>query len=89
MLKDVEWKNLQTIQRSKGVGEPPLFMASAVFFAIRDALKSARKDHGCEEVLSLVSPATPERIRLSCADPLVKRSHVAPEERERSWFIEI
>ena len=26
MLKDVQWENLQTIQRSRGVGEPPLFM---------------------------------------------------------------
>ncbi|KAK3057727.1 hypothetical protein LTS18_011476, partial [Coniosporium uncinatum] len=36
LLKDVEWENLRTIQRSRGVGEPPLFMGSAVFFAIRD-----------------------------------------------------
>jgi xanthine dehydrogenase/oxidase len=88
-LKDVEWKNLRTIQRSRGVGEPPLFMGSAVFFAIRDALKSARKGAGCEEVLRLRSPATPERIRLACADEIVKRSLVTPEEGERSWFIEI
>ncbi|KAI5799964.1 Molybdopterin-binding domain of aldehyde dehydrogenase-domain-containing protein [Geopyxis carbonaria] len=89
MLKDVEWKNLQTIQRSRGVGEPPLFMGSAVFFAIRDALKSARSDHGCNEVLNLVSPATPERIRLSCADDIIKRSYVAPREGEKDWFISI
>ncbi|KAI5855810.1 Molybdopterin-binding domain of aldehyde dehydrogenase-domain-containing protein [Tricharina praecox] len=88
-LKDVEWKNLQTIQRSKGVGEPPLFMASAVFFAIRDALKAARREHGCHELLSLVSPATPERIRLSCADDIVKRSYVKPEEGEKGWFMQI
>jgi xanthine dehydrogenase/oxidase len=88
-LKDVEWKNLQTIQRSKGVGEPPLFMGSAVFFAIRDALKSARKEHGCDEVLTLVSPATPERIRLSCADDIIKRSYVEPKEGEKGWFIQI
>ena len=88
-LKDVEWKNLQTIQRSKGVGEPPLFMGSAVFFAIRNALKSVRKEHGCDEVLTLVSPATPERIRLSCADDIVKRSYVEPKEGEKGWFIQI
>lgn len=89
MLKDVPWKNLHTIQRSKGVGEPPFFMASSVFFAIRDALKAARMEHGCDEVLNLIAPATPERIRLACADDIVKRSFVAPEEGERSWFIEI
>lgn len=89
ILRDVKWGNLRTIHRSKGVGEPPLFMASAVFFAIRDALKSARKDHGCTEVLELVSPATPERIRLSCADPIIKRSHVEQKEGEKSWFVAI
>jgi xanthine dehydrogenase/oxidase len=46
LLKGVEWKDLRTIQRSRGVGEPPLFMGSAVFFAIRDALKAARADYG-------------------------------------------
>ncbi|PGG99147.1 xanthine dehydrogenase [Blastomyces parvus] len=76
LLKDVQWDNLRTIQRSRGVGEPPLFMGSAVFFAIRDALKAARKQWGVEEVLSLKSPATPERIRISCCDPIVERSRV-------------
>ena len=89
LLKDVEWENLRTIQRSRGVGEPPLFMGSAVFFAIRDALKAARKQWDCHEVLSLQSPATPERIRVSCADPIVKRAEVKPREGEKSFFISI
>ena len=42
LLKDVEWENLRTIQRSRGVGEPPLFMGSSVFFAIRAAIRAAR-----------------------------------------------
>ncbi|CAG9938791.1 unnamed protein product [Clonostachys rosea f. rosea IK726] len=46
LLKDVEWKELRTIQRSRGIGEPPLFMGSAVFFAIRDALRAARSANG-------------------------------------------
>lgn len=89
LLKDVEWEELRTIERSRGVGEPPLFMASAVFFAIRDALKAARRQAGVEEVLSLWSPATPERIRLSCADEIVKRAYVPREEGEESFFIAI
>jgi len=89
LLKDVEWKNLRTIQRSRGVGEPPLFMGSAVFFAIRDALKAARKQYGETDVLSLRSPATPERIRISCADPIIKRSLVEPKDGEKSFFISI
>ncbi len=89
LLKDVTWENLRTIQRSRGVGEPPLFMGSSVFFAIRDALKAARKQYGEQEVLSLQSPATPERIRISCADPIIKRSLVEPREGEKSFFISI
>jgi xanthine dehydrogenase/oxidase len=99
LLKDVEWKNLRTIQRSRGVGEPPLFMGSVVFFAIRDALKAARKQYGVQTeigkdtkgdgLLSLESPATPERIRTSCADPIIKRAIVKPQEGEKSFFISI
>ena len=89
LLKDVEWENLRTIQRSRGVGEPPLFMGSVVFFAIRDALKAARAQYGCDEVLSLQSPATPERIRVSCVDPIVKRAEVKPREGEKSFFLSI
>lgn len=89
LLKDVEWENLRTIQRSRGVGEPPLFMGSSVFFAIRDALRAARRQYGVDEVLSLQSPATPERIRVSCADPILKRSLVVPRDGEKSFFMSI
>lgn len=100
LLKDVEWENLRTIQRSRGVGEPPLFMGSVVFFAIRDALKAARSQYGVQAevgtdskegsgLLVLESPATPERIRTSCVDPIVKRATVLPAEGEKSFFIAI
>ncbi|KAG5984696.1 hypothetical protein E4U55_003642 [Claviceps digitariae] len=98
LLKDVEWKELRTIQRSRGVGEPPLFMGSAVFFAIRDALKSARRMAGvqavvgenhCEGLLRLQSPATPERIRLACEDEIMRRARVTPKEGEESFFVVI
>ncbi|KAJ4325049.1 hypothetical protein N0V94_000934 [Neodidymelliopsis sp. IMI 364377] len=89
LLKDVQWENLRTIQRSRGVGEPPLFMGSCVFFAIRDALKAARAEFGETSVLHLQSPATPERIRISCADPILKRAWVEPKEGEKSFFISI
>lgn len=89
LLKDVTWENLRTIQRSRGVGEPPLFMGSAVFFGIRDALKAARRQWGVDEVLSLRSPATPERIRVSCADPIIEKAKVVPGEGEKSFFVAI
>ncbi|KAF2258605.1 hypothetical protein CC78DRAFT_537661 [Lojkania enalia] len=64
-------------------------MGSSVFFAIRDALKAARKQFGENEVLRLQSPATPERIRISCADPILKRALVEPREGEKSFFVSI
>ncbi|KAI5291046.1 hypothetical protein KEM54_006563, partial [Ascosphaera aggregata] len=88
LLKDVEWKFLRTIQRSRGVGEPPLFLGSSVFFAIRDALKAARKQWGVESVLSLRSPATPERIRTSSCDPIVERARVQ-EDKGDGFFAAI
>lgn len=99
LLKDVEWADLRTIQRSRGVGEPPLFMGSAVFFAIRDALVAARRQYGVEATLGkddvddgllrLESPATPERIRLACVDPIMERARVRPREGEKNFFIAI
>ena len=57
--------------------------------AIRDALKAARKEFGETGVLHLQSPATPERIRISCADPILKRAWVEPKEGEKSFFVAI
>lgn len=89
LLKDVNWEHLRTIQRSRGVGEPPLFLGSSVFFAIRDALKAARAQWGVEGCLALKSPATVERIRVECGDPIITRAEVRAEEGERSFFVSI
>ena len=56
----------------QAVGEPPLFLAASVFFAIKEAIASARKDRGEEEVFLMDSPATCERIRLACSDQFTK-----------------
>ncbi|KAK7261545.1 hypothetical protein RIF29_27859 [Crotalaria pallida] len=68
--------NVKAIHSSKAVGEPPFFLASAVFFAIKDAIRAARAEMGCNDWFPLDSPATPERIRMACLDefisPLVK-----------------
>jgi hypothetical protein len=56
---------------------------------IRDALKAARKQWGVHGVLSLRSPATPERIRIEVGDPILKRAAVEPREGEKSFFISI
>ena len=50
-----------TIYRSKGVGEPPLMLATCVFSAILDALSSLAPGRQ----VPLDAPATPERILLA------------------------
>lgn len=59
---------MKAIHSSKAVGEPPFFLASAVFFAIKDAITAARAEAGINEWFPLDNPATPERIRMACLD---------------------
>eukprot|EP01018_Ginkgo_biloba_P032807 Gb_23462 [translate_table: standard] len=60
--------NQRAIHSSKAVGEPPFFLAASAFFAIKDAILAARLETGHEGWFVLDSPATPERIRMACAD---------------------
>ncbi|KAH0900779.1 hypothetical protein HID58_040282 [Brassica napus] len=60
--------NKKAIHSSKAVGEPPFFLASSVFFAIKEAIKAARTEVGLTKWFPLETPATPERIRMACFD---------------------
>lgn len=51
--------HVDTIMRSKAVGEPPLLLGFSVFFAIRDAIASTVDD---AQNPALNAPATPEAI---------------------------
>ncbi|XP_071734841.1 xanthine dehydrogenase 1-like isoform X3 [Rutidosis leptorrhynchoides] len=66
LLKDAP--NDKAVHSSKAVGEPPFFLASSVFFAIKDAIIAARVESGSHGWFPLDNPATPERIRMACAD---------------------
>ena len=44
-----------------------------VYLAIRDAVRSARADAGFAGPFRLDSPATAERIRMSCPDEITRR----------------
>lgn len=59
------------IQSSKATGEPPLVLANSVFFAIKDAVKEARKESGLSiEEFKFNSPATVTEVQLACSfDP--------------------
>ena len=77
----------------QAVGEPPLFLAASVFFAIKEAIASARKDRGEEGVFLMDSPATCERIRLACNDQFtqmvgnVYTSYRVQIEMESFWCV--
>uniref|UniRef100_A0A673BMR0 Xanthine dehydrogenase/oxidase n=1 Tax=Sphaeramia orbicularis TaxID=375764 RepID=A0A673BMR0_9TELE len=66
LLRDAP--NAKAIFNSKAVGEPPLFLASSVFFAIKDAVSAARSEVGLSGPFRLDSPASAERIRNACTD---------------------
>lgn len=58
----------------QAVGEPPLFLASSIYFALADAVKAARKDAGLENVpFRLNAPATSAKIRMACQDHLTAK----------------
>lgn len=86
---DINWKHLRSIQSSKGVGEPPLFLGSTVFFALREAVKAAREMNGVREPLVLNAPGTPEKLRLAVGDEFVKRAAVVPKDGETNFFVRI
>jgi len=65
--------NEKAVYSSKAVGEPPLFLASSVFYAIKDAVMAARRESGVEGIFRLDSPATSERIRMACVDQFTKQ----------------
>lgn len=52
----------------QGIGEPPVFLASTIFFAIKEAVAAARRERGLGDSFPLSSPATAERIRMACED---------------------
>lgn len=57
-------ENPRAVHSSKAVGEPPTFLGSAVYFAIKQAIGDA---NGARFV-KLDSPATTERIRMVVND---------------------
>jgi xanthine dehydrogenase/oxidase len=82
------------VQSSKGIGEPPLFLGSTVFFALREAVRHARTiykpgagEENEEKILSLDSPATAERLRLAIGDDLVRRTKVVKNQGDRPFFV--
>lgn len=97
MLHDRPFKHLKTIKRSKGIGEPPLFLGVSVFFALRDALKYSQKEHALPSTEQaarrkqwehITAPLTTERIREMAGDWIVEKATVVPkDESELPFFV--
>ncbi|GFH58163.1 xanthine dehydrogenase [Chaetoceros tenuissimus] len=62
---------------SKEVGEPPLILSAAVFFAIKDAIRSYRKETSQSELFELNAPATVQEVRRACGNLFSDTTHVA------------
>lgn len=90
--KPLTWNHLRSVQSSKGIGEPPLFLGSTVFFALREAVKAAREMNG-QSVSpggwKLDSPATSERLRLAVGDELSRKAGVVRKEGEKNFFVTV
>jgi xanthine dehydrogenase/oxidase len=86
----LSWNHLRSVQSSKGIGEPPLFMGSTVFFALREAVKAAREMNGQNTVeWKFDSPATSERLRLAVGDNLVRMAQITRKEGETNFLVAV
>uniref|UniRef100_A0A1L8DYE4 Xanthine dehydrogenase n=1 Tax=Nyssomyia neivai TaxID=330878 RepID=A0A1L8DYE4_9DIPT len=79
--------NPKAVYSSKAVGEPPLFSAASVFFAIKEAIADARRDEKLEPNFQLVSPATSARIRMACQDKFTQRFTEADPKTFKPWNV--
>ncbi|KAK8737718.1 hypothetical protein OTU49_004207 [Cherax quadricarinatus] len=79
--------NPRAVFSSKAVGEPPLFLAASVFFAIKEAVAAARAEQNLDPVFRLDSPATAERIRMACQDFITKKIKPAVPGTFKPWSV--
>jgi xanthine dehydrogenase/oxidase len=69
LMEDVD--NPFAVHSSKAIGEPPFFLGSSVFYAIKDAVRSFRKEAtGKDSYFEFRMPGTSERIRMQTNDSI-------------------
>lgn len=83
--------NPKAVYSSKGIGEPPLFLAASIYFAIKEAIKASRKERGLSTMFRLDCPATVERIRLAFEDETVEKVNMDLKKSKEltSWAITV
>ncbi|XP_061729904.1 xanthine dehydrogenase-like [Cydia pomonella] len=79
--------NPRAVYSSKAVGEPPLFLAASVFFAIKEAIRSAREDAGVSPEFVLETPATCARIRMACEDEITQQVTPTITRNGKPWNV--
>ncbi|KAG7364579.1 xanthine oxidase [Nitzschia inconspicua] len=76
LLEDVD--NPLAVHSSKAIGEPPFFLGSSVFYAIKDAVGHARKEvMGKDSYFEFRMPGTSERIRMQTNDAIGMKAKTA------------
>lgn len=58
--------NPSDVLSSKEVGEPPLVLATTVFFAVKDAVRASRVERKLSGLFTMDSPATVQEVRRAC-----------------------
>ncbi|XP_071320850.1 aldehyde oxidase 5 isoform X2 [Trachinotus anak] len=82
-------ENPHAIYLSKGIGEPPVFFGSTIFFAIKAAITAARKERGLGNTFPLSSPATAEKIRMACQDQFTQMASSQADGIATPWCIHV
>ncbi|XP_017481952.1 PREDICTED: xanthine dehydrogenase isoform X3 [Rhagoletis zephyria] len=79
--------NPRAVYSSKAVGEPPLFIGSTAFFAIKEAITAARAERGLSVHFQLEAPATAARIRMACQDEFTELIDQPPTDAHKPWNV--
>ncbi|XP_071080821.1 xanthine dehydrogenase/oxidase-like [Haliotis cracherodii] len=87
LLKDVDSDRI--MHEPKGVTDMSVVLSLSAFFAIADAVKSARVDAGCTDRFQLDCPATPEAVRMACQDQFTQQIHHSSDDSYTSTTIDL
>ncbi|KAF5273883.1 hypothetical protein FQA39_LY00998 [Lamprigera yunnana] len=86
MLKNAP--NPNAIYSSKAIGEPPLCLASSILFAAREAIKSARVEHGLKNgYFQVDAPLTSAKIRMLCDDHITSKFTSPQPNSYKPWNV--
>ncbi|KAM9663656.1 LOW QUALITY PROTEIN: aldehyde oxidase 2-like [Trichechus inunguis] len=78
-----------TLYSSKGLGESGMFLGSSVFFAIADAVATAYRERDIAMDFIVRSLATPEWVRMACADQFTEMIPRDDPKTFKPWSIPI